>query len=56
MFQNNAGTFLEFATNPENNNKMIELGLKEAPIVQEEQPMKAENKAAEPPAPQEAGE
>ncbi len=23
MFQNNAGTFLEFATNPENNEKMI---------------------------------
>ncbi len=55
MFQNNAGTFLEFATNPENNSKMIELGLKEAPV-QEEQPIKAENKAAEPPAPHEAGE
>ena len=55
MFQNNAGTFLEFATNPQNNEKMIELGLKEAPV-QEVQPIKAENKAAEPPAPQEAGE
>ena len=55
MFQNNAGTFLEFASNPENNDKMIELGLKEAPV-QEVQPIKAENKAAEPPAPQEAGE
>lgn len=55
MFQNNAGTFLEFATNPQNNDKMIELGLKEAPV-QEERPIKAENKAAEPPAPQEAGE
>ena len=55
MFQNNAGTFLEFATNPENNQKMIELGLKEAPV-QEERPIRAENKAAEPPAPQEAGE
>ncbi|AXQ65858.1 MAG: internal scaffolding protein [Microviridae sp.] len=56
MFQNNPGTFLEFATNPENNQKMIELGLKEAPYVQEEKPIMAENKAAEPPAPQEAGE
>jgi phage internal scaffolding protein len=56
MFQNNAGNFLEFVTNPENNEKMIELGLKEAPYVQEEQPNQAENKAAEPPAPQEAGE
>ncbi len=55
MFQNNAGTFLEFATNPENENKMIELGLKEA-LVQEEQPTMAENKAAAPPALQEAGE
>ena len=55
MFQNNAGTFLEFATNPENENKMIELGLKEAPV-QEATPLKAEKKAAEPPAPQEAGE
>ena len=55
MFQNNAGTFLEFATNPENEQKMIDLGLKEAPV-QEETPIKAEKKAAEPPAPQEAGE
>lgn len=55
MFQNNAGTFLEFATNPQNENKMIELGLKEAPV-QEEPPVMAKNKAAEPPAPQEAGE
>lgn len=55
MFQNNAGTFLEFATNPENNDKMVKLGLKEA-LVQEEQPIKAENKAAEPPAPLDKGE
>ncbi len=34
---------------------MIELGLKEAPV-QEEQPIKAENKAAEPPAPLDKGE
>ena len=54
MFQNNAGTFLEFASNPENEDKMIKLGLKEA--VQDETPLKAENKAAEPPVPQETGE
>lgn len=56
MFQNNAGTFLEFATNPENESKMVELGLKEAPPYVRETPKEAENKAAEPPAPQEAGE
>ena len=55
MFQNNAGTFLEFATNPDNENKMIELGLKEAPV-QEENDLSSLKKAAEPPAPQEAGE
>ena len=55
MFQNNAGTFLEFATNPENNEKMIELGLKEA-SVQEVTAVPAENKAAEPPAPLDKGE
>lgn len=31
MFENDAGKFFEFATNPENDAKMIELGLKEAP-------------------------
>ena len=55
MFQNNAGTFLEFASNPENNDKMISLGLKEAPIPKPTA-VKGHEKAAEPPAPQEAGE
>ncbi len=55
-FQNNAGNFFEFATNPENEDKMIELGLKEAPFVLVEEPNTAKQKAAEPPAPQEAGE
>lgn len=56
MFQNNAGTFLEFATDPKNSDKMIQLGLKEAPI-QEQTPVEAYNDtAAEPPAPQKAGE
>lgn len=56
LFGNDAGTFFEFATNPENDKKMIELGLKEAPIVIEETPKKAKKEAVEPPAPQEAGE
>ena len=60
MFQNNAGTFLEFATNPENEKQMIELGLKEAPVQEgnpaDFKPKQDKKKAAEPPAPQEAGE
>lgn len=57
MFGNDAGTFFEFATNPENEQKMIELGLKEAPVVMsKELPKKAKTEAAEPPAPQQAGE
>lgn len=56
MFGNDPGTFFEFATNPENEQKMIELGLKEAPVVIEETPKKAKKEASEPPAPQEAGE
>jgi len=55
MFQNNAGTFLEFATNPENENKMM-LGLKEAPRVLTSEAEEPKEKAAEPPAPQIAGE
>lgn len=31
MFDNDAGTFFEFATNPANDEKMVQLGLKEAP-------------------------
>jgi phage internal scaffolding protein len=55
-FGNDAGTFFEFATNPENKEKMIELGLMEAPVVKREMPEKAKKEASEPPAPQEAGE
>lgn len=56
MFGNDAGTFFEFATNPENEQKMIELGLKEAPVVTEATPKTAKKEASEPPAPQQAGE
>lgn len=56
MFGNDAGSFFEFATNPENDEKLIELGLKEAPVVIAETPKKAKQEAVEPPAPQEAGE
>ena len=31
MFENDAGAFFEFATDPANDDKMVELGLKEAP-------------------------
>lgn len=31
MFDNDAGLFFEFATNPANDEKMVQLGLKEAP-------------------------
>ena len=55
MFQNNAGAFFEFATDPANEDQMVKLGLKEAPD-QEYVPYVAEKEAAEPPAPQEAGE
>jgi phage internal scaffolding protein len=56
MFGNDAGTFFEFATNPENEKKMVELGLKEAPVTKPQPPEKAKQEASEPPAPQEAGE
>jgi phage internal scaffolding protein len=55
MFGNDAGAFFEFATNPENADEMVELGLKEAPIEESEAP-KTPKSVAEPPAPQEAGE
>lgn len=31
MFENDAGAFFEFATNPKNDEKMVQMGLKEAP-------------------------
>lgn len=55
MFGNDAGAFFEFASNPENNEEMVKLGLVEAPKVVEEAPKRKES-AAEPPAPQQAGE
>lgn len=57
MFGNDAGTFFEFATDPANEEKMVKLGLKEAPVVVEEKAAPAaEKEAAEPPAPPIAGE
>lgn len=35
MFGNDAGAFFEFATDPKNEEKMIQLGLAEAPIISE---------------------
>jgi phage internal scaffolding protein len=46
-FENDAGQFFEFVTNPANDEKMVELGLKEAPPLPEveAQPAKKEAKA-----------
>ncbi len=48
MFENDAGAFFEFATNPANDEKMVELGLKEAPPSppQPVQPAKQEKAAS----------
>ena len=54
MFNNNPGEFFEFATNPENADQMVQLGLSGKPV-QEEQVVPT-TKAEIPPAPQEAGE
>ena len=53
QFNNNAGLFFEFATNPKNSEEMIKMGLKKAPELTEEVPTKS---ASAPPAPQEAVE
>jgi phage internal scaffolding protein len=55
MFGNDAGKFFEFATNPDNADEMVKLGLKEAPEVVVEAP-KSKESPSEPPAPQKAGE
>lgn len=56
MFGNDAGTFFEFCTNPENKQKMIELGLAEAPNVVVDYSNDVKDTAAEPPAPLDKGE
>jgi len=49
MFSNDAGEFFEFATNPKNAEKMVQLGLAEAPPVPEVKaaPTKKDEAAAE---------
>lgn len=49
-FGNDAGAFMEFATNPQNADEMVRMGLAKAPKVEEV------IESSEPPAPQEAGE
>ncbi|AXQ66111.1 MAG: internal scaffolding protein [Microviridae sp.] len=60
QFNNNAGLFFEFATDPKNSEKMIKMGLKEAPIIEtdpNQNVVEATTKSeSAPPAPQEAGE
>ena len=53
QFNNNAGLFFEFATNPKNSEKMIEMGLAKAPETKVEVTPKSESA---PPAPSEEGE
>jgi phage internal scaffolding protein len=53
QFNNNAGLFFEFATNPKNSEEMIKMGLKKAPVIVEEATTKS---ASAPPAPQEVVE
>ena len=56
QFNNNAGLFFEFATNPKNSEQMIKMGLKKAPAADNksvEVDMKSESA---PPAPQDAAE
>ena len=57
QFGNNAGAFFEFATDPKNSEKMIQMGLKKAPENIIEDVVEATKKSEiAPPAPQEAGE
>lgn len=53
QFNNNAGLFFEFATDPKNKEEMVKMGLAEAPISTEEVRPKSD---PAPPAPQEAVE
>jgi phage internal scaffolding protein len=53
QFNNNAGAFFEFATNPQNEEKMIELGLAKAPDIVVEVTPKSD---PAPPAPLEKAE
>ena len=45
MFDNDAGAFFEFATNPKNDEIMVEMGLKAAPPSPEEAPSQPAKKA-----------
>jgi len=53
QFNNNAGLFFEFVTDPKNSEEMIKMGLAKAPDTKVEVTPKSESA---PPAPQEAGE
>jgi len=49
QFNNNAGLFFEFATNPKNKEEMIKMGLAEAPETVREEPAKSETAPPTPP-------
>ena len=58
MFKNNAGVFFEFATNPENEDKMVKLGLREPAPFEDVPPTSNETKKSveSPDSPSEVGE
>ena len=49
QFNNNAGLFFEFATDPKNSEEMIKMGLKKAPIIVEEATPKSDPAPPTPP-------
>lgn len=53
QFENDPGQFLEFATNPDNHDQMVEMGLAEAQVVEPE-PKPAKGKKPAPEAPPQA--
>jgi phage internal scaffolding protein len=56
-FNNDAGAFFEFATDPKNKDEMVKMGLAKAPVKEAvEEATPATKEVAEPPAPQKAGE
>jgi phage internal scaffolding protein len=56
QFNNNAGLFFEFATDPKNSEEMIKLGLKEAPAPIRNVVEATSKSESAPPAPSEEGE
>lgn len=56
QFNNNAGLFFEFATDPKNSEKMMEMGLKQRPVKEVIVEGATTKSESAPPTPQESGE